>query len=144
MTISLEVYVPILLAISAVSMYFIFGVLLRQISLMRAPFENVDEYDEYTKNRLINFRRVLFAIALTIIIMGMIPVVINIIALLIDTGRPREIQPISFIYSMGVHLQGLLLSYLVSRLYKLASNQKEATDFTQHQLEKELKSEKRK
>lgn len=138
--ISIELYVMTLLGISAVSMYFIFGVLFKQIRLLKAPFEKADEYDEATRKILVRFRYVLFIISLTIIVMGLIPVAINILTLLIDTGRPKVVQPISLVYSLGVHLQGLLLSYLVSRLYRLASNEKDMTDFTQHHLEEELRN----
>lgn len=142
--ISLELYVCILLGISALSMYFILGVLIKQIRLLRAPFVAADQYDEATRKILYRFRRVLFVISLTIIIMGLIPIGINILSLLINTGRPRVVSTISLVYSLGVHVQGLLLSYLVSRLYRLASNEKDMTDFTQHHLEKELQDEKSK
>lgn len=142
--ISLQIYVLLLLAISAVSMYFIGGVVAKQIRLLRAPFAQADEYDEPTRKILVRFRYVLFIISLTIIFMGLIPIVINVITLLVDTGRPDEVPTISLIYSLGVHLQGLFLSYLVSRLYQLARNEKEMTDFTQHHLEVELQHEQNK
>lgn len=142
--ISLELYVIILLIISAISMYFILGVLIKQIRLMKAPFVEADQYDEATRKVLHRFRRVLLIISLTIIFMGMIPIAINVITLLFDTARPSVIKPISLVYSLGVHIQGLLLSYLVSRLYRLASNEKEMTDFTQHHLEQDLQDERNK
>lgn len=136
--ISLQLYVFILLTISAVGMYFISGVLVKQVRLIRAPFELNDQYDEDVKKILRRFRKILFALSLTIVIMGMIPVAINLITLFHDTGRPRVISATSLVYSLGVHLQSLLLSYLVSRLYRLANNEKDITDYTQHQLEREL------
>lgn len=139
--ISLENYVLILLGISAVSMYFIVGVLLKQIRLLKAPFEKADEYDDHTRKILVRFRYVLFIISLTIIVMGLIPIGINFVTLLIDTSRPATVKPLSLIYSLGVHFQALLLSYLVSRLYQLASNEKAMTDFTQNHLEEELRDE---
>lgn len=138
--ISLTTYVLGLLAISAVSMYFIIGVLVKQLRLLKAPFEQADRYDEATRKILVHFRYVLFIISLTIIIMGLIPVTINIITLFFDTGRTVTVKPISVVYSFTVHFQALMLSYLVSRLYRLASNQKDMTDFTQHHLEEELKN----
>lgn len=142
--ISLETYVLVLLAISAVSMYFIGGVLLKQIRLLKAPFAQAELYDEHTRKILVRFRYVLFVISLTIIVLGLVPVAINILTLLIDTGRPHVVKPISFVYSFTVHFQALMLSYLVSRLYQLASNEKAMTDFTQQHLEEELESEKKK
>lgn len=138
--ISLTTYVLVLLAISAVSMYFIIGVLMKQIRLLRAPFVQADQYDERTRKILVRFRHVLFTISLTIIVMGLVPVAINILTLLIDTGRPPVVKPVSFVYSFTVHLQALMLSYLVSRLYRLASNEKEMTDYTQHHLEQDLQA----
>jgi len=133
-----------LLVISAVSMYFILGVLVKQLKLLRAPFEEAERYDDATRKLLVHFRYVLFIISLTILIMGLIPIGINILTLLFDTGRPATVKPVSVIYSFTVHFQALMLSYLVSRLYRLASNQKDMTDFTQHHLEQELKDEKNK
>lgn len=144
MTISIEIYVYILLTLSAIALRFIIPVIIKQARLLRAPFEEAEKYDEATRKLLVHFRYVLFAITLAIFVFGLIPISINVLTLLVDTGRPPVVKPISFVYSMSVHLQALMLSYLVSRLYRLASNQKEMTDFTQHHLEQELKNEKRK
>lgn len=54
--------------------------------------------------------------------MGLIPIGVNVVTLFHETGRPATVQPLSFIYSMTVHLQSLLLSYLLWRIYKLAGN----------------------
>lgn len=140
MTISIELYVYILLALSAISLRYIIPVLIRQVRLLRAPFEEAEKYDEATRKLLVHFRHVLFALSLAIFSFGMIPITINILTLFVDTGRPATVKPISFIYTMSVHLQALMLSYLVSRLYRLASNEKEMTDFTQHHLEEELRN----
>ncbi len=143
--ISLQLYVIILLFISAVSLYFISKVLIKQIRLLKAPFEEDEKYDEATRKLLRRFRYVLFVISLTIIIMGLIPIAINIYTLFSETNRPSNIRPLSLVYSLGVHLQGLFLAYLVSRLYQLASNnEKEVTDFELHQLKDELRVEKSK
>lgn len=140
--ITIQMYVLMLLAISAVSMYLIIGVIIKQIRLMRAPFEMEDEYDDQTRKVLTHFRNVLFVISLTIIIMGLIPITINILTLLIDTGRPHTVKPISYVYSGSVHIQALMLSYLVSRLYRLASNEKKITDFTKQNLKDKLNGKK--
>jgi len=105
-------YILILLAISAVAMYFIIKVIVKQVSLFKYPI---------TDRHVRRFRNTLFAISLTIIIMGLIPIGINIVTLFHETGRPGTVQLLSFIYSMTVHLQTLLLSYLLWRIYKLAS-----------------------
>lgn len=138
--ISLQTYIFVLLAMSAVSMYFIIGVLLKQVRLLKAPFEQAEQYDEKTRKILVHFRYVLFVISLTIIIMGLIPIAINVLTLFVDTGRPHTVKATSILYSFTVHFQALMLSYLVSRLYRLASNEKEMTDFTQQHLEEELRN----
>lgn len=144
MTISIEIYVYILLALSAISLRFVIPVIIKQAKLLRAPFEEAEKYDEATRKLLVHFRYVLFAITLAIFVFGLIPISINLLTLFIDTGRPPTVKPISFVYSMSVHLQALMLSYLVSRLYRLASNEKEMTDLNQKHLEQELEDEKKK
>lgn len=110
--ISLELYVLILLALSAFAMSFIFRVLRKQIQLYKQPIHDKD---------VNHFRNVLFAISLTIIVMGFIPIIINMVTLFTDTERPDTIGFVSLVYSLGVHLQTLLLSYLLWRIYRLAT-----------------------
>lgn len=117
--IGLVPYILILLGISAVAMLFIFRVISRQANLFKRPIAQKD---------IRQFRYTLFAISVVIVVMGLIPIGINVITLFVevggnvDTGRPNSITLISFIYSMGVHLQMLLLSYLLWRIYRLAND----------------------
>jgi len=105
-------YILILLAISAVAMFFIVRVIVKQITLFKYPI---------TDKTVKHFRNTLFAISLVIIIMGLIPIAINVATLFIETSRPSTIKPVSLIYSLAVHLQTLLLSWLLWRIYRLAS-----------------------
>lgn len=105
-------YIVILLAISALAMSFIVRVLVQQLRLYKYHIQ--DKHVRY-------FRNMLFAISVTIIVMGMIPIAINVFTLFAPSGRPAVISPISLIYSLGVHLQTLLLSYLLWRIYRLAN-----------------------
>ncbi len=98
-----------LLAISAVAMFFIVRVIAKQVSLFKYPIA-----DKHVRR----FRNTLFAISLTIIIMGLIPITINVISLFTHIGRPATVSFISLTYSIGVHFQTLLLSYL----YKVLQN----------------------
>ena len=66
--IDLVTYVIILLIISAVAMTFIVRVLIKQVRLFKYPIKD---------SSIRRFRHVLFAISLTIIIMGLIPVGIS-------------------------------------------------------------------
>jgi len=106
-------YILILLAISAVAMFFIIKVLAKQVKLFKYPITDQD---------ISHFRNVLFAISLTIIVMGLIPIAINVATLFIETGRPTTVKPISLIYSLAVHIQTLFLSYLLWRIYRLATD----------------------
>lgn len=93
-------------------MVFIIKVLLQQIRLFKYPI---------TDNNVSHFRNVLFAISLTIIVMGLIPLGINIYTLVNNSGLPATVQPARFIFSVGVQVQILLLSYLLWRIYRLAN-----------------------
>ena len=106
-------YICILLAISAFAMSFIVRVIIKQLQLYKSPISDPD---------VRHFRNILFAISLVIVICGLIPIAINVITLFIPTGRPPVVSLISFTYSLGVHLQTLLLSYLLWRIYRLAND----------------------
>lgn len=110
--IDLVPYIIILILISAVAMVYIIKVLIKQVKLFRLPIIDQD---------VRHFRNVLFAISLTVIIMGLIPLAINVYTLFALTGRPLKIAPISLIYSLAVHLQTFFLSYLLWRIYRLAT-----------------------
>lgn len=119
--IGLTLYILILLAISAVAMFFIFRVLLRQINLFKYPIA-----DKNVKH----FRYALFFISITIIVSGLIPIGINLLTLLVNTGRPDTVSAVSFVYSLSVHVQTLLLSYLLWRIYRLANSDSDKSDGT--------------
>lgn len=112
--IDLKTYVVVLLAIAAVGMYYIFRVIREQKRLFKYAIEDRD---------IRHFRIVLFIISLVIVIMGSIPIAINLYTLFVSTaGRPHTVSAISLVYSLGVHIQSLLLSYLLWQLYRLAKN----------------------
>jgi hypothetical protein len=116
--IQLVPYTLILLGISAVAMGFIFRVIKKQLGLFKKPLSERD---------IKHFRYTLFAISIVIVVMGLIPIIINVVTVFIEvggngnSGRPTTVSLISFIYSLGVHLQTLLLSYLLWRIYRLAN-----------------------
>lgn len=98
-------------------MFYILRVVREQRRLFKYKIEN---------KTIRHFRYVLFYISLVIIVMGLIPIAINLYALLIDpAGRPARVSSISLVYSLGVHIQSLLLSYLLWQLYKLAAGSKD-------------------
>lgn len=111
--IDLVPYLLILLTISGIALSFVIRVIIRQVRLFRSPISDPD---------VRHFRRVLFGISLAIVITAIIPIAINVISLFVDTGRVDKVPPVSFIYSLNVHLGSLLLSYLLWRIYKIASD----------------------
>ena len=112
--IDLQTYVIILLIIAAIGMSYIFRVLREQRRLFKFKVEDRD---------VRHFRYVLLAISIVIVVCGLIPIGINLYTLLVSTaGRPHTVSGLSLIYSLGVHIQSLLLSYLLWQIYKLAKN----------------------
>lgn len=111
--IDLVTYLIILLAIAGVGLYFVIRVIVRQLQLFKNPISDPD---------VRHFRRVLFALALAIVITAIIPITINIVSLFFDTGRVDKVPTVSFIYSLNLHLGSLLLSYLLWRIYRIASD----------------------
>lgn len=112
--IDLKTYILLLLAIAAIGMFYIFRVIKKQVGLFKHPLED---------KQVRHFRYTLFAISLVIVVMGLIPIGINIFALFVEnTGRPHTVSALSLVYSLGVHIQSLLLSYLLWRIYRLASD----------------------
>lgn len=111
--IDLTTYLLILLTIAAVGLFFVIRVIIKQLQLFRQPISDPD---------VRQFRRVLFAISVAIVITALIPIGINIVSLFVDTGRVDKVPPVSFIYSMNVHIGSLMLSYLLWRIYKLAND----------------------
>jgi hypothetical protein len=112
----LQTYIFILLAVAAVGMFFIIRVILKQLKLFKITEEP----------EIQNFRIKLFALSLVIVVMGLIPIAINFYSLFADTDRPPTVPAISLVYSAGVHLQSLFLSYILWRIYRLADDQEEA------------------
>lgn len=111
--IDLATYLIILLTIAGIGLYFVIRVIMRQLQLFKNPISDPD---------VRHFRRVLFALAIAIVVTSVIPIAINLVSLVVDTGRVSQVPPVSFIYSLNVHLGSLLLSYLLWRIYKIASD----------------------
>lgn len=114
-TVALHPYIRGLLVIAAIATWYICRVIVKQLKLFRIREEKTIQ----------NFRKKLFAISLVILAFGLIPIGINIYTLYNDTDRPDTVAFISVVYSAGVHLQPLLLSYVLWRIYRLADEQEE-------------------
>lgn len=112
--IELKTYIIVLLVIAAIGMYYIYRVLREQRRLFRYKIADKD---------VRHFRIVLFLIAIAIVVFGLIPIGINLYTLFINSaGRPSHVSILSLVYSLGVHLQSLFLSYLLWQIYRLAKN----------------------
>jgi hypothetical protein len=112
--IDLQSYIIVLLLIAAVGMTYIFRVIKEQRRLFKYTIEDKD---------VRHFRVVLFAISITIVLCGLIPIAINLFTLFINSaGRPTHVSFLSLVYSLSVHIQSLLLSYLLWQIYRLAKN----------------------
>lgn len=128
-------YAAILLVMGLASMAFIVVVIRRQLQLFKIPI---------TDTSVRHFRYVLFALALTIIITNLIPVSIDALSLFVNLGRPKEVRMLSVVYAMSVHINALLSSYFIWRLYRLAGDPREVTDFTESQLSDNIKEKREK
>lgn len=128
----LQTYVIILLTVAAVGMYFILRVIKKQINLFRIT----------ESPKIQSFRKKLFALSLVIVLMGLIPIGINIASLINDgAGRPKQVPALSLVYSAGVHIQSLLLSYILWRIYRLSDDQEQAvSDLEMRHLENNHKN----
>lgn len=127
----LQTYIITLLVVAALGMFYIFRVILKQIKLFK-----ITEAPDIQ-----NFRLKLFALSLVIVIMGLIPIGINVFTLFNDTNRPHKVPTLSLVYSAGVHLQSLFLSYILWRIYRLADEQEEVVTQleTKHLADEEAK-----
>lgn len=112
--IELHTYIYMLLAVATLGMIYIFLVIKQQLSLFRKHVADKNVRD---------FRRILFLISLVIVLMGLIPISINILSLITETNRPRVVSNLSLVYSLSVHIQSLLLSYLLHRIYRVAAKE---------------------
>jgi hypothetical protein len=108
------------------SVFFISFVIKRQLGLFRIP----------TVKALRHFRRTLFYLSMGIFLGNMIPITIDALTLFVNTGRPQHVRGISIAYAMSNAIIELLSAYLVWKLYKLASDTKDITDFEASQVGK--------
>lgn len=100
---------------------FIFSVILKQIALLRMPVPS------YLKS----FRLVLFFLSLAIFLGNMIPIVIDLLTIFIETGRPAQLRPISVMYAISGATTALLSAFLIWLLYRLADNDHDITEYTE-------------
>lgn len=108
------------------SMFFISFVIKRQLGLFKIP----------TIEKLRHFRRILFYLSMGILVGNLIPITIDGLTLFVSTGRPTHVRPVSIAYAMSNAVIELLSAFLVWKLYQLASDTQDVTDFEASQLAK--------
>lgn len=127
MTVSIQSLALILALLHIGSVFFISFVIRRQLGLFKI------ETPEYLKH----FRRVLFTLSVIILIGNIIPIVVDLLTLFVETGRPHQLRVVSVLYALSNAITALVSAYLIWRLYRLAADTKEMTDFTAKTLKKE-------
>lgn len=132
--ISIKTLALVLLAMHAGSAAYIFTVLKKQVTLLRLPI------DSYLKH----FRIILFVLSLAIFIGNIIPIVIDGLTLFIDLGRAASVRPIGIAYAISNAVTAFVSAYLIHMLYRLAADEKEVTDYTQHLSEINIETDKKK
>jgi len=128
--IPLKLLAFVLLVMHIASAVYIFTVLRKQARLLMLPI------DTYLKH----FRMALFALSAAIFVGNIIPIVIDVLTLLVPINRPVSVSFVSLAYALSNALTALVSAYLIHMLYRLAANEKQITDYTQHSLETELKT----
>lgn len=108
------------------SVFFIGFVIKRQVELFRVP----------TMKNLKHFRLTLFYLSLAILIGNIVPITIDTLSLFINVGRPQHVHFASILYAMSNALIEFLSAYLVWKLYQLAADTKDITDYEATQFDK--------
>lgn len=109
------------------SVVFILSVIRRQLALLRLPIDATMK----------NFRHVLLVLSMAIFVGNIIPIAIDGLTLFVSTGRPAHVRLASIAYAVSNAVIELLSAFLIWKLYQLAADTKEMTDYTQHALEKD-------
>lgn len=122
--ITLEFYLATLIPLGIISMVYIMRVLSRQWLLFKLPIEP----------SIVHFRNVLFALAIAVAIGNFVPLVIDIITVFNLSLRPSILSMTSFLYGFSLHIALILASYLIWKLYKMASRTDRESRSTDHAL----------
>lgn len=129
--IDIKTYAALLLLLRLISMTLLLLVIKRQWDLFKISVpKNINR-----------FRVVLFTLTIGIFLGNIIPAGVDVLTVVADmSGRPDGVSLISLLYSLDNSLTALLSAYLIWRLYRLAANEKEITDFTEKRLSDTLAS----
>lgn len=111
------------------SVIYISMVLRRQFGLFKVP---ISPY-------LNHFRKVLFTLSCIVLLGNVIPILIDVLTLFVQTGRPAHLRIVSILYAFSNGVTALISAYLIWKLYHLAADTKKMTDFTEDTLKAERK-----
>ncbi len=123
--ISIILLASILLVFHVVSTILIALVIKRQWKLFRVPIPK--EYSSDASS-IRKFRKLLFFLSIAILIGNIIPIVIDVLTLFIETGRPANLRIISIFYSVSNATTALISATLVWLLYFSSFNAPEAVE----------------
>ena len=107
---SIQALALLLLIGRAISITFIVLVIIKQWRLMRLPIDK----------EVVIFRRVFFVLSLIILAGNIIPIIIDVLTLFIETGRPANLRPISVSYALSNSFTAAVSAALIWSLYRLA------------------------
>lgn len=122
--ISIQIIAFILLIARLISVFFIVKVLITQARQFgrEIDFSLVPNLSKFQQKNIYRIRRVLFALAVIILIGNFIPIVIDYITLITDNslGRTANVKPISIAYAFSNAITAMLSAIMIWTLYKLA------------------------
>ena len=127
---SIKILAVCLLSLHAISSIYIYGVLRKQVALLKAPITPA----------LKHFRYVLLSLSVVIFIGNIVPIVIDGLTLFVNTGRPANLRIVSILYAFSNALTALVSAYLIHTLYRLAANEHDISEFSDSQLTDEQAS----
>lgn len=108
--VDLQIYASILLIFRAISVVFIVMVIKRQWQLFKLPIDK----------SIRTFRLVLFCLSILVLIGNIIPIAVDVLALLGETNRPDHIPSASVLYTFNNSIAAVCSAILIWLLYFIA------------------------
>ena len=121
--VSLQLIAVFLLIARVISVIFIAIVLRLQWRLFKPniDFSLVPNLSNFERKRIYLARRVLFALAVAVFLVNMVPIIIDTITIFDNTlGRPQELRAISIAYAASNAATAMFSAILVWALYRIA------------------------
>lgn len=123
--ISIQIIAFILLVARLISVAFIVSVIIKQVKVFGKPIDfSIAPYlNKLQRKNVYRVRRVLFILAVIIMVGNMVPILIDYVTLVTDNavGRTANVKPISVAYAFSNALTAMFSAVMIWALYKLAS-----------------------